>query len=211
VPLEDHDTLGLIEGEAVTEGEGVPEGDAEALKDASAEALARADAEALPAALGDASPEGDGVSVCEADSVGVPEPPVGEPLRLNDADAQNVALPQRVGIADAVRHGVAVAQSEAGALCVAHAVAVAEVVCEPDPDDEWAMLLLGETVTITPLDAYCWDLALWEGAFIVRSSNGWDSEGEGELRFTSLIRATLRGELRSVFLNIDLGGALNHD
>ena len=86
-----------------------------------------------------------------------------------------------------------------------------EVVCSPDADDEWAMLLLGETVTITPLDAYCWDLALWEGEFVVRSSNGWDSEGEGELRFTSLSRAKLRGELRSVFLNIDLEGALNHD
>lgn len=86
-----------------------------------------------------------------------------------------------------------------------------EVACEPDPDDEWAMLLLGETLTITPLDAYCWDLALWEGDFVVRSSNGWDSEGEGELQFTSLTRATLRGELRSVFLNLDLGGALHHD
>ena len=45
----------------------------------------------------------------------------------------------------------------------------------------------------------------------VRSSNGWDSEGEGELRFTSLSRAKLQGELRSVFLNIDIAGALNHD
>ncbi|MCK6523864.1 hypothetical protein L6R49_20850 [Myxococcota bacterium] len=86
-----------------------------------------------------------------------------------------------------------------------------EIVCEPDPDDSWAMLLLGERLTITPLDAYCWDLTLWEGAFIVRSSNGWDSEGEGDLRFTSLSRATLRGELRSVYLNLDFGGALNHD
>lgn len=77
-----------------------------------------------------------------------------------------------------------------------------EVLCTTDPGDAWAQLLLGATVSFTPRDTYLWDLERWEGDVEVRSSNGWDSQGSGEVSWSSVDRAVLELDLTVTFLTI---------
>lgn len=83
-----------------------------------------------------------------------------------------------------------------------------EVVCTTDAEDEWAQLLLGATLSFTPDDSYLWDLALWEGVVVVRSSNGWDSRGEGEVRWSSVEQARLKLTLSATWLTVSGSGEL---
>lgn len=55
-----------------------------------------------------------------------------------------------------------------------------QVQCTPSADDEWAQLLLGQTLTATA-ETHVADGAEWSGTVTIASSDGWDSRGEGSL------------------------------
>jgi len=82
-----------------------------------------------------------------------------------------------------------------------------EVVCTPDPADELAVLLLGETLTIVEEDNRAAD-GEWSGATRVISSSGWDVRGSGSLGWTDLDHVDLALALDTVSLDFSGAGTL---
>ena len=81
-----------------------------------------------------------------------------------------------------------------------------EVVCASLSTDYWGMLLIGETLTITPEDPYLWDLQKWAGPIVVESSNGWDTLGDGTLVWQDMHTARLTVGLDTQFLDMKGSG-----
>ncbi len=73
------------------------------------------------------------------------------------------------------------------------------ITCTPDPDDENAQRLLGATLTITPDDAPTYD-DHWADAVVFTSANGWDSDGEGTIEWSSLDAAEVEVTMSGVSL-----------
>ncbi|MDP2316044.1 MAG: putative metal-binding motif-containing protein [Pseudomonadota bacterium] len=73
------------------------------------------------------------------------------------------------------------------------------ITCTPDTDDTDAQRLLGETLLVTPDDA---DVSgdTWEDGVVFTSSNGWDSDGEGRIAWSSFDDADVAVEMGGVSL-----------
>ncbi|MFN7146133.1 MAG: putative metal-binding motif-containing protein [Myxococcota bacterium] len=79
--------------------------------------------------------------------------------------------------------------------------------CTPDPADEDAQRLLGATLTLTPDDdAVAADR--WDGTVVFTSSNGWDSDGEGTITWSSFDAAEVSAEMAGVSLTARAGGGI---
>jgi hypothetical protein len=83
----------------------------------------------------------------------------------------------------------------------------AEVRCVPDPEDEMAMLLLGEELTIA-LSSEAASGSSWDGAAEIRSSSGWDTRAEAEVAWSDFDRCALQVRLDAVSLDLSAGGEL---
>lgn len=81
------------------------------------------------------------------------------------------------------------------------------ITCTPDPADEDAQRLLGATLTITPDDAEV-EGDRWEGTAVFTSSNGWDSDGEGTIAWSSFDAADVDVEMGGVSLAARGSGAI---
>ena len=82
------------------------------------------------------------------------------------------------------------------------------VTCTPDPSDEWAQLLVGETLTIEPKDPYLWDLEVWTGDVIITSSNGWDTTGTGQALWKNMDEVVVSTVLDTNYLDFSGNGRL---
>lgn len=76
------------------------------------------------------------------------------------------------------------------------------VVCETDPDDADAALLLGSCLEMRADDPYLWEHEVWTGRMEITSSNGWDTFADGTLRWSSMDDTTLEVELAATWLSI---------
>jgi hypothetical protein len=81
------------------------------------------------------------------------------------------------------------------------------VTCVPDPADAVAQLLLGATLTVIPKEPGTTDAA-WDGAVEFASSNGWDSDGDGTIRWSSFDGAQLEVQMGGVSLSAAGSGPL---
>lgn len=77
------------------------------------------------------------------------------------------------------------------------------VVCETDPEDAYAALLLGSRLEMVPDDPYLWEHEVWTGRIAITSSNGWDTFADGSLRWSSMDETALTIELSATWLSID--------
>jgi hypothetical protein len=80
--------------------------------------------------------------------------------------------------------------------------------CTPDADDEDAMRLLGATLTLRPDDAAV-ELDAWEGTVVVESSNGWDTDADGTIAWSTFDRAELQASLSAASLTLTASGPLD--
>ena len=76
------------------------------------------------------------------------------------------------------------------------------ITCTPDPGDDKAQLLLGASLTLRPKDSAV-ELERWDGDAIVESSEGWDTNAEAAVEWSSFDRATLAASLSAA--SLDLG------
>lgn len=81
------------------------------------------------------------------------------------------------------------------------------VTCTPDPEDAVALLLLGDTLTVTPKDPDTTG-ETWAGTVEFTSSNGWDSDGDGTIRWSSFAEARLDVQMGGVSLSASGGGPI---
>ena len=84
------------------------------------------------------------------------------------------------------------------------------ITCTPDPDDDMAQLLLGETVTLAPEDGAV-DGQSWSGRVTLASTDGWDSRADGTVTWTSLDVARITTALDTVSLEWSGSGAVARD
>jgi hypothetical protein len=94
-----------------------------------------------------------------------------------------------------------------GTLLRAEPELEAEVRCTPDPEDEMAMLLLGEELTIA-LSSGAASGASWDGAAEILSSEGWDTRAEAEVAWSDFDRCALQVRLDAVSLDLYASGEL---
>jgi hypothetical protein len=81
------------------------------------------------------------------------------------------------------------------------------ITCTPDPSDEDAQRLLGASLVITPDDT---DVVgdTWEDQAVFTSSNGWDSDGEGQVRWSDYDTAEVTVSMAGVSLQASGAGDL---
>jgi len=72
--------------------------------------------------------------------------------------------------------------------------------CEPDPEDPDAMLLLGEDLTLGPIDNGV-SGPEWTGAVLLESSNGWSATGSGAASWVGMDAVVLSTTLDTVSLD----------
>jgi hypothetical protein len=72
--------------------------------------------------------------------------------------------------------------------------------CEPDREDPDAMLLLGETLTLTPVDNGV-SGEEWAGAVLLQSTNGWSATGSGAASWVGMDLIMLSTTLDTVSLD----------
>lgn len=82
------------------------------------------------------------------------------------------------------------------------------VTCTVPSTDTYGVLLLGETLTITPDDPYLWELDRWSGTAVYTSSSGWDTNGTGSMSWKSMDEATLTIGLDTQWLDLTGSGGL---
>ena len=82
------------------------------------------------------------------------------------------------------------------------------VLCSPDKSDDWAMLLLGGTLTLSVSDAV--DGPQWSGHVEVVSSNGWDTRAQGTLDWVDFDTVDLAASLDAVSLDFTASSRLQH-
>jgi hypothetical protein len=81
------------------------------------------------------------------------------------------------------------------------------LLCSPDPDDDWAMLLLGESLWVEASSAAL-EADAWGGGAEVRSSNGWDTGADSSFRYVGLDDIALSAALSAVSLSLSVEGTL---
>ena len=79
--------------------------------------------------------------------------------------------------------------------------------CSPDKGDDWAMLLLGSSLTIRPQDITVSQDA-WSGRVSIVSSNGWDTFGNGAAQWPDHDSYSLSVALSTVSLSLDALGTM---
>lgn len=85
------------------------------------------------------------------------------------------------------------------------------VTCTTNPNDPWAEMLVGSTLTLTPGDTYLWDLERWDGDVVVTSSNGWDTTGQGNAIWADMKTVTLTTALDTTYLDFTGTGKLTRE
>jgi hypothetical protein len=73
------------------------------------------------------------------------------------------------------------------------------ITCTPDPEDVDAQRLLGETLIVTPKDTDVTGAA-WADDVEFTSANGWDSDGEGTITWSSFSDAAVAVQMSGVSL-----------
>ena len=73
------------------------------------------------------------------------------------------------------------------------------ITCTPDPEDVDAQRLLGETLIVTPMDTDVTGAA-WADDIEFTSANGWDSDGEGTITWSSFSDAAVAVQMSGVSL-----------
>jgi hypothetical protein len=84
------------------------------------------------------------------------------------------------------------------------------VACEPDADDPDAQRMLGATLTLTPDDPTV-SGDTWADVVVATSSNGWDTDGDGTVRWSSFDDADFDFDFSSLSLNFSGGGAITRE
>jgi hypothetical protein len=84
------------------------------------------------------------------------------------------------------------------------------VTCTPDASDEDAQRLLGQTLTLTPDDSDV-DGDTWADGVVVTSSNGWDSDGDGTISWSTFDRASVALDQSGVSLAVQAAGTITRE
>ena len=82
------------------------------------------------------------------------------------------------------------------------------VTCTAEDDDQWALLLVGKTLTLSPADDYLWELDRWEGDVTIASSNGWDTTGSGSASWKNMNEVVVSTILDTNYLDLSGNGRL---
>ncbi|MBW2254477.1 MAG: hypothetical protein JRI25_07755 [Deltaproteobacteria bacterium] len=80
--------------------------------------------------------------------------------------------------------------------------------CEPDQEDADAMLLLGEVLTLTPIDNGVSGQE-WVGEVLFQSTNGWSATGSGAASWVGMDQVVLTTVLDTVSLDWSGSGLLS--
>ena len=80
--------------------------------------------------------------------------------------------------------------------------------CTPDADDVLAQRLLGETLSATPIDDAV-EMAAWSGEVLVASTNGWDTDAQGSVAWSTLSAASLEFSLAAASLTLSAEASLS--
>ena len=81
------------------------------------------------------------------------------------------------------------------------------VTCAPDPGDDQAVLLVGDTLWVEEVENVA-SGGTWTGSVIATSSDGWDTTGTGELSWTSFQRTALGVRIDAFSLRMSGTGQL---
>jgi hypothetical protein len=83
------------------------------------------------------------------------------------------------------------------------------VTCSPDPTDELAQLLLGETLTISGDESRA-SGASWSGVGTVASSNGWDTDGTASADWSGFDEVSWSSSLSAASLQVSGSGTFTY-